>query len=112
MVLLNNLIRQGHVAMNKDFDKFTGFTTENVIKNWGRLVTENIKNDIKGKKSPEEIPMINALENLGIELTPEEKGYFKDKVLTCIDLPDNNFIDITNHKLTVTVNYVKDNSAE
>lgn len=99
--------------MGKDFDKFVGFATENILRNWGRLVAENIKNDLEGKEPPKEIPMIDALENLGIELTLEEEEYFKDKVLTYVDIiPDVPFTDMTDHKITVTVNNLKYNSEE
>lgn len=98
---------------SKDFDKFVGFATENVLKNWGRLVAENIKNDLEGKKPLKEILMIDALENMGIELTSEEKEYFKNKILTHVDIiPDIPFTDMPDHKLTVTVNYVEYNSEE
>ena len=38
--------------MNKDFDKFGGFDTENVLKNWESLVAENLKNDLEEIESP------------------------------------------------------------
>ena len=98
--------------MSKDFDKFAGFVTESVLKNWEKSVTDDIKNGLEEKKSSKEISMIDALENLGIELTSEEQEYFKDKVLTYVAVSDYNFSDITDHKLTVTVNYVKNNSGE
>ena len=98
--------------MNKDLDKFVGFTSESVLKNWEKLVTDDIKNSLEGKKSSKEISMIDALENLGIELTSEEKDYFKDKVLTYVDIPGNHFTSIPDHKITVTFNYDRNNSGE
>ena len=83
-----------------------------VLKNWGKLAAENINNDVEEKKSSKEIPMIDALENLGIELTYKEREYFKDKVLTYVDIPGNHFADIPDQKITITFNYVKDNSEE
>ena len=85
----------------------------NVLKNWEKLVTDDIKNGLKGKKSSEEMSMIDVLENLGIKLTSEEKEYFKDKVLTYVDIPGDHFIDIADipdHKITITFNYVRNNS--
>jgi len=93
---------------SEDFDKFVGLSTKNVLQNWGRIVAENIKNNLNGIKPLDTIPMDVALEKyLGVELTPEEKEYFKDKVLTDVYIPDDNFTDTTDHKLTVKVNYVK-----
>ena len=93
---------------SKDFDKFVGLATKNVLQNWGRIVAENVKNDLDRVKSPTVIPMDVALENyLMVELTPEEKEYFKDKVLTSMDISDSPFITRTDPKANVTVNYVK-----
>ena len=86
------------------------FNTEGILKNWRKLVTENINNDIEEKKSSKEISMIDALENLGIELTPEEQDYFKDKVLTYVDIPGNYFTGIPDQKITITFNYDRNNS--
>ena len=101
--------------MNKDFDKFVGFDTENVLKNWGSLVTENMKNDSEKIELPTFIPMDVALEKyLGLNLTPEQKEYFKDKVLTSMHIPypDGLFTEITDFKATVTVNFTKYNTEE
>ena len=98
---------------SKDFDKFVGFATENVLKNWEKLVVENIKNDLDGIKSPTMIPMDEALEKyLGTELTPEEMKYFKDKVFVSMDISNNLPNAVTDPKTTVTVNYVKYDSEE
>ena len=83
-----------------------------ILKNWEKLVTDDIKNGLKGKKPPKEISMIDVLENLGVKLTSEEKEYFKDKVLTYVDIPGNHSTDISDHKITITFNYVRDNSEE
>ena len=94
--------------MSEDFDKFVGFASEKILKNWGRLVAENVKNDLDGIKPPTTITMDIALEKyLGIELTPEEKEYFKDEVLTSMDISGGPFTEVTDSKATVTVNYVK-----
>ena len=82
----------------------------NVLKNWEKLVTDDIKNGLKGKKSSEEMSMIDVLENLGIKLTSEEQDYFKDKVLTHVDIPGNYFTGIPDHKITITFNYDRNNS--
>ena len=101
-----------NIVVSKDFDKFVGFTADSVFKNWKKLLTDDIKNSLEEKKSSKEISMIDALENLGIELTFEEKDYFKDKVLTYVDIPGNYFTGIPDHKITITFNYVRDNSEE
>ena len=101
--------------MDKDFDKFAGFDTENVLKNWGSLVAGNMKNDFDRIESPTFIPMNVVIENyLGVNLTPEQKEYFKDKVLTSIHItdPDGLFTEITDFKATVTVNFTKYNTEE
>ena len=101
------------MELDKDFDKFVGFASEKILKNWGRIVAENVKNDLDGIKPPTTIPMDVALEKfLGIELTPEEKEYFKDKVFTCMDISGGPFTDVTNSKATVTVNYIKYDNEE
>ena len=103
-------MRDSNIVVNKDLDKFVGFTSESVLKNWEKLVTDDIKNSLEGKKSSKEISMIDALENLGIELTPEEQDYFKDKVLTYVDIPGNYFTGIPDDKITITFNYDRNNS--
>lgn len=112
---INGIIEQfnaaeSNIIVNKDLDKFVGFTSESVLKNWEKLVTDDIKNSPEGKKSSKEISMIDALENLGIELTPEEQDYFKDKVLTYVDISGNYFTGIPDHKITITFNYDRNNS--
>lgn len=92
---------------SEDYDKFVKYSVKNVLENWWKFVAENIKNDLEGKESPKEIPMVDALENIGLELTPEEKEYFKDKVLTSMDISGGYFTKMTDSKATVTVNYVK-----
>ena len=50
-----------------------------------------------------------VIENyLGVNLTPEQKEYFKDKVLTSIHISDFDGLstEITDSKATVTVNYI------
>ena len=89
--------------MNKDFDKFVGFDTE------------NMKNDIERIEFPTFIPMNVVLEKyLGVNLTPEQKEYFKDKVLTSMHIPypDGLFTEITDSKATVTINFTKYNPEE
>ena len=101
--------------MDKDFDEFVGFDTENILKNWVSLVAENRKNDPEKIEFPTFIPMDVALEKyLGVNLTPEQKEYFKDKVLTSIHIsdPDGLFTEITDFKATVTVNFTKYNTEE
>ena len=70
------------------------------------LDTENMKNDLERIESPTFIPMDVVIEKyLGVNLTPEQKEYFKDKVLTSIHISDFDGIttEITDFKATVTV---------
>ena len=79
------------------------------------LDTENMKNDIEKIEFPTFIPMDVVIEKyLGVNLTPEQKEYFKDKVLTSIHIsdPDGLFTEITDFKATVTINFTKYNSEE
>lgn len=69
-----------------------------------------MKNDLERIESPTFIPMNVVLEKyLGVNLTPEQKEYFKDKVLTSMHIsdPDGLFTEITDSKATVTVNFTK-----
>ena len=97
---------------SKDFDKFVKFATENVLKNWGKLVGENIRNNLEDKELPKEISMIDALENIGIELTADEKECFKDRVLTFVDTPEGYPTWVVGNKKIYSVNYVDYNPEE
>lgn len=95
-----------NIFMNKDFDKFLGFDTKSVLKNWVSLVTANMKNDLEKIESPTMDVVIEKY--LGVNLTPEQEEYFKDKVLTSIRISDFDGIttEITDSKATVTVNWI------
>ena len=89
--------------------------TKTVLKNWVSLVTANMKNDLEKIESPIFIPMDVVIEKyLGVNLTPEQKEYFKDKVLTSMHIsdPDGLFTEMTDFKATVTVNFTKYNTEE
>lgn len=91
-------------------------TTKELLEKWQEIANKNkmdkgfdkMKNDLERIESPIFIPMDVVIEkHLGANLTPEQKEYFKDKVLTSMHISDFDGIttEITDSKATVTVNY-------